>query len=133
MRTEKELLRFQTEDQCSACHRARLKPEALAVTLGGYNIAALTEMPVEELIGVLNNLQLGDRERKIVGLALVEVQKRLAFLNDVGAGYLSLSRRADTLSGGESQRIRWQHKIGSHKADRSSVCTGQTYYRTASA
>ena len=108
-----ELLRFQTEDQCSACHGARLKPEALAVTLGGYNIAALTEMPVEELIGVLNNLQLGDRERKIVGLALVEVQKRLAFLNDVGAGYLSLSRRADTLSGGESQRIRLATQIGS--------------------
>ena len=63
-------------------------------------------MPVDELIKVLDGLELGAREQKIVGVALIEVKKRLAFLNDVGAGYLSLSRRADTLSGGESQRIR---------------------------
>ncbi len=108
-----ELLRFRVEDECSSCHGARLKPEALAVTLGGYNIAQLTEIPVEDLINALDDLDIGDRERKIVGQALTEVRKRLAFLNDVGAGYLSLSRRADTLSGGESQRIRLATQIGS--------------------
>ena len=108
-----ELLRFQVEDECATCHGSRLKPEALAVTLGGCSIAQLTEMPVEELIGVLDGLELGAREKKIVGQALVEVRKRLSFLNDVGAGYLSLSRRADTLSGGESQRIRLATQIGS--------------------
>ena len=71
-----------------ACKGARLKPEALAVTLGGYNIRQLTEMPVDELIKVLDGLELGAREQKIVGVALIEVRKRLAFLNDVGAGYL---------------------------------------------
>jgi len=85
----------------------------LAVTLGGYNIAQLTEMPIEDLIKVLDTMQLGAREQKIVGQALTEVRKRLAFLNNVGAGYLSLSRRADTLSGGESQRIRLATQIGS--------------------
>ena len=87
--------------------------QVLAVTLGGYNIAQLTEMPIEDLIKVLDTMQLGAREQKIVGQALTEVRKRLAFLNNVGAGYLSLSRRADTLSGGESQRIRLATQIGS--------------------
>ena len=108
-----ELLRYRAEDECGTCHGARLKPEVLSVTLGGYNISQLTEMPIEELIEVLDGLELGEREQKIVGLALTEVRKRLTFLNDVGAGYLSLSRRADTLSGGESQRIRLATQIGS--------------------
>ena len=108
-----ELMNYQVEDMCATCNGARLKPEALAVTLGGYNISQFTEMPVEDLIGVLDGLRLGDREQRIVGLALTEVRKRLTFLNDVGAGYLSLSRRADTLSGGESQRIRLATQIGS--------------------
>ena len=108
-----ELLRYRSEDICQTCNGARLKPEVLAVTLGGYNIAQLTEMPIEDLIKVLDTMQLGAREQKIVGQALTEVRKRLAFLNNVGAGYLSLSRRADTLSGGESQRIRLATQIGS--------------------
>ena len=108
-----DILRFRAEDECSACHGARLKPEVLAVTLGGYSISQLTEMPIEDLIGVLDNLKLGEREKKIVGQALYEVKKRLVFLDNVGAGYLSLSRRADTLSGGESQRIRLATQIGS--------------------
>ena len=110
---KEELDRYRVEDVCATCKGARLKPEALAVTLGGYNIRQLTEMPVDELIKVLDGLELGAREQKIVGVALIEVKKRLAFLNDVGAGYLSLSRRADTLSGGESQRIRLASQIGS--------------------
>ena len=108
-----ELLRFRVEDECASCRGARLKPEALAVTIGGYNIAKLTEMPAEELIGVLDSIAMGERERRIVGQAMNEARKRLSFLNDVGAGYLSLSRRADTLSGGESQRIRLATQIGS--------------------
>ncbi len=108
-----ELDRYRVEDVCSSCKGSRLKPEALAVTLGGYNIKRLTEMPVDELLKVLDGLKLGAREQKIVGVALIEIKKRLAFLNDVGAGYLSLSRRADTLSGGESQRIRLASQIGS--------------------
>lgn len=70
-------------------------------------------MPVEDLLPVLDNIELREQERKIVAQALSEIRKRLAFLNDVGAGYLSLSRRADTLSGGESQRIRLATQIGS--------------------
>jgi excinuclease ABC subunit A len=108
-----ELMRYRVEEVCSTCKGARLKPEALAVTLGGYNIKQLADMPVEDHIGVIDNLELGAAERKIVGQAITEIRKRLAFLKDVGAGYLSLSRRADTLSGGESQRIRLATQIGS--------------------
>lgn len=108
-----ELMRYRVEDECLTCRGARLKPEALAVTFGGYGIAQLTEMPVENLLPALENMELREQERKIVGQAFSEIIKRLAFLNDVGAGYLSLSRRADTLSGGESQRIRLATQIGS--------------------
>ena len=108
-----ELMRYRVEDECSSCHGARLRPEALAVTLGGYNIAELSNLTVEEHIKVLDGLKLGKQEQKIVGQAVNEVRKRLAFLVDVGAGYLTLSRRADTLSGGESQRIRLATQIGS--------------------
>ncbi|MEG1910972.1 MAG: excinuclease ABC subunit UvrA [Cloacibacillus sp.] len=108
-----ELVRYLVEDTCATCKGKRLKPVALAVTLGKYNIADLTEMSIDEHLCVLEELHLGERERKIVGIALVEIKKRLSFLNDVGAGYLSLSRRADTLSGGESQRIRLASQIGS--------------------
>lgn len=108
-----ELMRYRVEDECAACRGSRLRPEALAVTFGGYNIAGLTEMPVEDLLPALQGLKLREHEQKIVGQALSEIKKRLAFLTDVGAGYLSLSRRADTLSGGESQRIRLATQIGS--------------------
>lgn len=108
-----ELMRYRVEDQCASCGGARLKAEALAVTFGGYNIAQLTEMPVEDLLPALENMKLREQEQKIVGQAMTEIKKRLVFLNDVGAGYLSLSRRADTLSGGESQRIRLATQIGS--------------------
>ncbi|MDR1471975.1 MAG: excinuclease ABC subunit UvrA [Synergistaceae bacterium] len=108
-----EMSRYRAEDVCASCGGRRLKPEALAVRLGGYNIAELTAMPVLDLMPALESLSLTGNQRKIVGLALSEVQKRLSFLIDVGAGYLSLDRRADTLSGGESQRIRLATQIGS--------------------
>jgi excinuclease ABC subunit A len=108
-----EMIRYRVDDICSSCGGRRLKPEALAVKLGGYNIAELSAMPVEEMIPALESLALTPNQRKIVGQAFSEVQKRLSFLVDVGAGYLSLDRRADTLSGGESQRIRLATQIGS--------------------
>ncbi|MDR1965217.1 MAG: excinuclease ABC subunit UvrA [Synergistaceae bacterium] len=108
-----DMSRYRVEDTCGTCGGRRLKPEALAVRLGSYNIAELTGMPVEDLMPALESLTLTENQKKIVGLALSEVQKRLSFLVDVGAGYLSLARRADTLSGGESQRIRLATQIGS--------------------
>jgi len=108
-----DMSRYRVEDVCTTCGGRRLKPEPLAVRLGGYNIAELTEMPVENLTPTLESLELTGNQQMIVGLALSEVKKRLSFLVDVGAGYLSLARRADTLSGGESQRIRLATQIGS--------------------
>ncbi|MDR1915330.1 MAG: excinuclease ABC subunit UvrA [Synergistaceae bacterium] len=108
-----EMVRYRAEDVCASCGGRRLKPEALAVKLGGYGIAELTAMAVEDLMPTLESLSLTENQKKIVGLALSEVQKRISFLVDVGAGYLSLDRRADTLSGGESQRIRLATQIGS--------------------
>lgn len=107
------LMKYRVEDICATCNGTRLKQDALAVTFGGYNIAQLTEMAVEELLPTLETMKLTEYEKNIVGQAFIEVRKRLAFLCDVGAGYLSLSRRADTLSGGESQRIRLATQIGS--------------------
>jgi excinuclease ABC subunit A len=108
-----EMIRYRVDDICKSCGGKRLKPEALAVKLGEYNIAELSAMPIEELVPTLESLVLSENQRKIVGQALSEIQKRLSFLIDVGAGYLSLDRRADTLSGGESQRIRLATQIGS--------------------
>jgi excinuclease ABC subunit A len=108
-----EMSRYRVDDICKSCGGRRLKPEALAVKLGGYNIAELSAMPVEDLMPALESLSLSENQKKIVGQAFSEVQKRLSFLADVGAGYLSLDRRADTLSGGESQRIRLATQIGS--------------------
>jgi excinuclease ABC subunit A len=108
-----DMSRYRVADVCKTCLGRRLKPEPLAVTLGDYNIAELTELSVEKLAPALESLTLTESQHKIVGLALAEVRKRLSFLIDVGAGYLTLARRADTLSGGESQRIRLATQIGS--------------------
>jgi excinuclease ABC subunit A len=108
-----DMVRYRVDDVCAACGGRRLKREALAVKLGDYNISELTSMPVEDLIPILESLRLTENQMSIVGLPLLEIQKRLLFLLDVGAGYLSLDRRADTLSGGESQRIRLATQIGS--------------------
>ena len=108
-----ELSMYREETRCQTCGGKRLRPEALAVRLGGYGIGELTELPVDRLLPLLDRLELSSEQRSIVGLALEEIRKRLSFLCDVGAGYLSLHRRADTLSGGESQRIRLATQIGS--------------------
>ncbi|MCX7829159.1 MAG: excinuclease ABC subunit UvrA [Thermanaerothrix sp.] len=108
-----ELARYRDESPCSACGGRRLRPEALAVRFADHTIDQLTEMPVEGLLSLLKGVHLDDAKLSVVQVALEEVLKRLAFMCDVGVGYLSLSRRADTLSGGETQRIRLATQIGS--------------------
>ncbi|WP_131786130.1 excinuclease ABC subunit UvrA [Protofrankia symbiont of Coriaria ruscifolia] len=98
---------------CSACRGARLKPESLAVTLGGRSIAEVAGMAIGECAEFLRTLELTERERTIAGRVLKEIDARLAFLLDVGLDYLSLDRAAGTLAGGEAQRIRLATQIGS--------------------
>ncbi len=98
---------------CDECGGKKLRKEALAVTVNGKNIHELTEMPIDTAYEFINSLSLTERERKITSDVLKEVTRRLRFLLDVGLEYLSLSRRASTLSGGESQRIRLATQIGS--------------------
>ena len=106
---------YMTDTPCSACHGARLKPEALAVTVGGKNIAALTALTIREADAFLTAAEqdFTPREAKIAGEILKEIHVRLHFLLDVGLDYLTLSRAASTLSGGEAQRIRLATQIGS--------------------
>lgn len=106
---------YMTDTPCSACHGARLKPEALAVTVGGKDIAALTALTIREADAFLTAAEqdFTPREAKIAGEILKEIRARLHFLLDVGLDYLTLSRAASTLSGGEAQRIRLATQIGS--------------------
>ncbi len=108
-----ELESYRVDDLCQSCKGLRLRPEALNVKIGGYGIGELVSMPIDTLRGVLEDMTFSPSEEKVVHQVLIEVQKRLEFLSDVGVGYLSLLRRADTLSGGESQRIRLATQIGS--------------------
>ena len=117
--TQKErLLAYTREVPCPTCKGARLKPEILAVRLdstthGERSIAGLTELSIEDASEYLDHLVLGYREEMIAGAVLREIQARLHFLLDVGLNYLTLSRSAGTLSGGEAQRIRLATQIGS--------------------
>ncbi|NOQ45202.1 MAG: excinuclease ABC subunit UvrA [Desulfobulbaceae bacterium] len=115
-RVREEIGRFMNEQPCPACHGARLKPEALAVRIGPWSIVELTRLSIEHLISELGNLEFDTRQAAIAGPILKEVQERLAFLQGVGLGYLSLDRKAGTLSGGEGQRIRLASQIGSRLA-----------------
>lgn len=106
---------YMTETPCSACHGARLKPETLAVTIGGKSIAELTALTIREADAFLTEAEkdFSPREAKIAVEILKEIHARLNFLLDVGLDYLTLSRAAGTLSGGEAQRIRLATQIGS--------------------
>ena len=104
---------YMTEIPCKACHGARLKPETLAVTVGGRNIDEVTRMTIREADAFFTQLTLTPREMKIAAQILKEIHARLHFLLDVGLDYLTLSRSAGTLSGGEAQRIRLATQIGS--------------------
>ena len=102
-----------SETPCPDCGGMRLKKTALAVTVGGKNIAELTALSVQKAAEFLETLQLTPRERMIAAQIVKEIRSRLDFLSSVGLGYLTLSRTAGTLSGGESQRIRLATQIGS--------------------
>src|SRR3954468_3079635 len=101
------------EIPCPTCKGARLKPEILAVTVGGKTISVGCALPIRECAGFLADLELSPRERQIAERVLKEISARLGFLLDVGLDYLSLDRAAGTLSGGEAQRIRLATQIGS--------------------
>lgn len=104
---------YMSEKECPACHGARLKPEALSVKVGDKNINELTDMSVFHMKEYINGLELSEKNALIADQILKEINTRLQFLIDVGLDYLTLSRSAGTLSGGESQRIRLATQIGS--------------------
>ena len=110
---KEEIEKFMSATACKTCKGARLKPEALAVTVAGRNIAELTTMSVEKAEAFFRAFAPSPREELIAHQILKEVRARLGFLSNVGLGYLNLSRSATTLSGGESQRIRLATQIGS--------------------
>ena len=111
MRTFYEM--YMSESPCEMCHGARLKKESLAVKVGNKNINELTDMPINKIKEYLNSLELNNKDRMIADQIFKELNKRLQFLIDVGLEYLTLSRSAGTLSGGEAQRIRLATQIGS--------------------
>ena len=104
---------YMREVPCDVCAGARLKPTSLAVTVGGRNIAEIAGMSIDEVAGFMRGLELTEREATIAERVIKEIHERLRFLLDVGLDYLTLSRPAATLSGGEAQRIRLATQIGS--------------------
>ncbi|MGB6909210.1 MAG: excinuclease ABC subunit UvrA, partial [Methyloceanibacter sp.] len=110
-----ELSRFQSNHPCQTCGGYRLKPQALAVKIGGLHIAHVAEMSIREAGAWFEALppKLTPKQNEIAGRILKEIRERLTFLNDVGLDYLTLARASGTLSGGESQRIRLASQIGS--------------------
>ena len=104
---------YMRETPCAKCSGSRLKPEVLAVTIGGKNISEICNLSIDDCAKFLKEVKLGERERKIAERVFKEVHARLGFLLDVGLDYLTLARPAATLSGGEAQRIRLATQIGS--------------------
>lgn len=104
---------YLSDNPCSACGGKRLKKEVLAVKVGGKDIIEVTDLSVEELIKFIDGLVLSEQDAKIAKDVLKEIKERANFLYNVGLGYLTLSRKAGTLSGGEAQRIRLATQIGS--------------------
>ena len=107
------LEKYMTHRECAACRGKRLRPEALGVTVGGKNIYDLTFLSVADSIEFFDRLELSESQQKIASQVLKEIKSRLKFLKDVGLDYLTLERAAETLSGGEAQRIRLATQIGS--------------------
>ena len=104
---------YMSYSHCESCHGARLKPTSLAVKVGDKNIIELTDMPITKIKDYINSLKLSKKDEMIADQIFKELNKRLQFLMDVGLEYLTLSRSAGTLSGGEAQRIRLATQIGS--------------------
>ena len=117
--------------QCPVCKGNKLKPELLAVTVGGKNIMEFCDMSVAEAIEFVSDLKLSETHMKIAEEIIKEIKGRLTFLANVGLDYLTLSRAAATLSGGESQRIRLATQIGSGLVGRA-LYPGRAEHRTAS-
>lgn len=107
------LAQFMTYEECPACHGRRLKPEYLAVTVGGLNIHQFCSLPIAGAAQFIRSLHLPEHEQQVAGELLHEIASRLSFLQQVGLDYLALNRESGTLSGGESQRIRLASQIGS--------------------
>jgi excinuclease ABC subunit A len=108
-----KLEQFMREIPCRACKGQRLRPESLAVTVGGLNIAQLTDLSIRKTLVFVDEIQLSERELMIAERLLKEIRERVRFLVDVGLDYLTLGRAAGTLAGGEAQRIRLATQIGS--------------------
>ena len=108
-----EIEKYMTELKCPVCNGARLRPEPLAVKLGDINIAQLSDMPINTALDFLDNVKLSEKQKLIADRVFKELRSRLNFLTNVGLSYLTLSRNAGTLSGGEAQRIRLATQIGS--------------------
>lgn len=111
--SRKYISKFMSDRKCHVCHGKRLRPEVLAVTVGGKSIADVVEMSIKDSYQFFLNLELTDREQFIAKEVLKEIGQRLKFLVDVGLDYLSMARSSGTLSGGEAQRIRLATQIGS--------------------
>lgn len=111
--SRKYISKFMSDRKCHVCHGKRLRPEVLAVTVGGKSIADVVEISIKDSYQFFLNLELTDREQFIAKEVLKEIRQRLKFLVDVGLDYLSMARSSGTLSGGEAQRIRLATQIGS--------------------
>ncbi len=117
-KTESEAVRediekYMSRNACPDCKGTRYKPEALLITIGGRNISEISAVSISEALKFFENLKLTEREKLIADKIIKEIKNRLGFLVDVGLGYLTLSRAANTLAGGETQRIRLASQIGS--------------------
>ncbi len=112
-RMKDDLAEYLVDTPCPKCHGARLRPESLAFRVGGKNLAEVSDMSVTQLLDFFSHMDLTEKEAKIADQILREVKNRLQFLADVGLDYLTLSRSASSLSGGEAQRIRLATQIGS--------------------
>ncbi len=108
-----DIATFMSSVPCPDCHGDRLRPEILAVTVGGINISDFCKMSVKQALDFMETLSLTEMQQRIAGQILKEIKSRLLFLSNVGLNYLTLARAASTLSGGESQRIRLATQIGS--------------------
>ncbi len=109
----REIEKYMIERDCHVCHGRRLKPEALGVTVHGFSIMDVCELSISDSLTFMDKLKLSAREQFIAKQVIKEIRARLGFLNDVGLNYLTLLRSANTLSGGEAQRIRLATQIGS--------------------
>ncbi|GAK31362.1 excinuclease ABC subunit A [Weissella oryzae SG25] len=112
--TREQMASYMNELPCSACHGYRLNPGALSVKVGGKHIGQISELPVDQELDFFGQVSFGEQDEQIAAPIVKEIKDRLSFLKNVGLDYLTLSRSARTLSGGEAQRIRLATQIGSN-------------------